>query len=70
MGAVAGIVIDEGTDKYAYRQGLFVIGQTGEMVRILNDEKFKPKILVVTCIIRLSPLFLTIFSAITIAALH
>jgi len=42
IGAVAGIVIEEEADKYAYRQGLFVIGQTGETVRILNDEKFKP----------------------------
>lgn len=43
LGAVAGIVIDEGADKYAYRRGLFVIAQTGEIVKILNDEKFKPK---------------------------
>ena len=43
LGAVAGIVIDEGADKYAYRRGLFVIAQTGETVKILNDEKFKPK---------------------------
>ena len=44
LGAVAGIVIEEGADRYAYRQGLFVIGQAGETVRILNDEKFRPKI--------------------------
>ena len=44
LGAVAGIVIEEGADRYAYRQGLFVIGQTGETVRILNDEKFRPKL--------------------------
>ena len=43
MGAVAGIVIDEGADKYAYRNGLFVIGQTSDNVQILNDDKFKPK---------------------------
>ena len=43
MGAVAGIVMDGNSDKFAYKQGLFVIGQTGETVRILNDEKFKPK---------------------------
>lgn len=43
LGAVAGIVIDEGSDKYAYRRGLFVIAQTGETVKILNDEKFRPK---------------------------
>ncbi len=43
LGAVAGIVIEEEADKYAYRRGLFVIGQTGETVKILNDEKFRPK---------------------------
>lgn len=43
FGAVAGIVIEENADRYAYRQGLFVIGQSGETVKILNDEKFQPK---------------------------
>ncbi len=43
VGAVAGIVIDEDADKFAYRQGLFVIAQSGETVTILNDEKFQPK---------------------------
>ena len=44
IGAVAGIVIEEEADKYAYRRGLFVITQTGEMVKILNDEKFRPRL--------------------------
>ncbi len=44
IGAVAGIVIHEDADRYAYKQGLFVIGQSGETVRILNDEKFVPRI--------------------------
>ncbi len=44
IGAVAGIDIDEGADKFAYRQGFFVIGQTGETVEILNDGKFQPKV--------------------------
>ena len=44
VGAVAGIVIEERADRFAYRQGLFVIGQTGETVKILNDKTFKPKI--------------------------
>ena len=44
IGAVAGIVIEEGADRFSYRQGLFVIGQTGETVKILNDKTFKPKI--------------------------
>ncbi len=43
IGAVAGIVLEEDVDRYAYRQGLFVIGQSGETVQILNDEKFQPR---------------------------
>lgn len=43
VGAVAGINIQEGVDRYAYQQGLFVIAQSGEMVRILNDKKFQPR---------------------------
>jgi hypothetical protein len=42
-GCVAGIEIEEGADKYAYRQGLFVLTQTGESVAILNDFNFQPK---------------------------
>jgi len=44
VGAVAGITIEEEADKYAYRHGLFVIGQSGETVKILNDKKFRPKV--------------------------
>jgi hypothetical protein len=43
VGAVAGIVINENVDKFADRQGFFVIGQSGDTVAILNDESFKPK---------------------------
>ncbi len=43
IGAVAGIVINEGVDRYAYQKGLFVIGQSGDTVKILNDEKFTPR---------------------------
>ena len=42
-GAVAGIEIESGADKYAYRQGLFVLAQKGEAVAILNDLDFQPK---------------------------
>jgi hypothetical protein len=42
-GAVAGIEIEEGADKYAYRQGLFVLTQSGENVAILNGGTFQPK---------------------------
>lgn len=41
-GAVAGIEIDAGCDLYAYRQGLFVIRQTGDTVAIANDAAFRP----------------------------
>ncbi|CAN2039223.1 hypothetical protein GMMP15_1110010 [Candidatus Magnetomoraceae bacterium gMMP-15] len=42
--AVAGIVLDKGVERFAYRKGLFVIVQSGEAVQILNNNKFKPKI--------------------------
>jgi len=42
-GAVAGMRIEDGADRYAYRQGLFVLAQTGDTVKILNDERFNPK---------------------------
>ena len=42
-GAVAGMVIEEASDRYAYRQGLFVLVPMGENVRVLNDAKFQPK---------------------------
>ncbi len=43
-GAVAGIEIDEGVDRYAYKQGLFVIKPSGETVEIINDPGFEPKL--------------------------
>ncbi len=42
-GAVAGMRIEEGADRFAYRQGLFVLAQTGDSMRILNDAAFQPK---------------------------
>ncbi len=42
-GAVAGIEINEGVDRYAYQKGLFVIRPSGDTVEIVNDQKFKPK---------------------------
>ena len=41
-GAVAGIEINEGIDRYAYQKGLFVIKPSGEVVAIANDQDFKP----------------------------
>jgi hypothetical protein len=43
-GAMIGIKIEEGVDKFAYRQGLFVLKIGGEgMLKLLNDADFKPK---------------------------
>lgn len=44
VGAVGGIVMEGDSDKFAYRNGLFVIGESGENAMILNDKKFKPKV--------------------------
>ncbi len=44
LGAVAGIEITGSADRYAYRKGLFVIVQSGESVRIANDDSFKPRV--------------------------
>ncbi|MBF0162663.1 MAG: DUF3782 domain-containing protein, partial [Magnetococcales bacterium] len=43
MGAVAGMVVDEAVIHYAIRQGLFVLVQSGESVRIANDDAFVPR---------------------------
>jgi hypothetical protein len=43
LGAVAAMVVPDAAAKYAYRQGLFVIGQSGEQLLIRNDAKFIPK---------------------------
>ena len=43
LGAVAAIIIDGDADKYAYKKGLFVLRQKGNIVEIVNDRKFKPK---------------------------
>ncbi len=42
-GAVAGMSIDESVDRFAYKNGLFVLGQSGENICLLNDEKFVPR---------------------------
>jgi hypothetical protein len=35
-------VVTEEVAQYAYRQGLYVLAQSGETVVILNDEQFQP----------------------------
>ena len=43
-GAVAGLDIVENADRFAYRQGLFVLGGVGDgVVQIKNDAHFQPK---------------------------
>ena len=41
-GAVAGIEINKGVDRYAYKKGLFVIKPSGDTVAIINDANFQP----------------------------
>jgi hypothetical protein len=42
-GAVAGIGIESQADVYASRQGLFVLTESGDGIRILNPEGFVPR---------------------------
>jgi hypothetical protein len=42
MGAMAAMVVPDDAARYAYRKGLFVLGQSGETVTIRNDEAFRP----------------------------
>jgi len=42
-GAVAGTVIESQADVYASRQGLFVLTESDDGIRILNPEGFVPK---------------------------
>ncbi|MEO5377949.1 MAG: DUF3782 domain-containing protein [Magnetococcus sp. DMHC-6] len=42
LGAVAGMVVDEDVIRYAIKKGLFVIVQSGDSVRMANDEAFIP----------------------------
>lgn len=44
MGAVAGMVVSDEAARYAYRQGLFVLAQSGDAVLIHNDARFSPKL--------------------------
>lgn len=42
-GGVAAMTIDKDVERFAYNQGLFVIAQTGDNVRIVNDKVFRPR---------------------------
>ncbi len=42
-GGVAAMSIDKDVDRFAYKQGLFVLRQTGDNLHIWNDKAFKPR---------------------------
>ncbi len=44
MGAVAGMVVSDDVARYAYRKGLYVLAQRGNMVIIRNDDEFIPRV--------------------------
>lgn len=44
MGAVAAMVLPDDVARYAYRQGLFVIAQTGDHLTVRNDVSFRPRV--------------------------
>ena len=44
LGAVAAMVLPDSVGRYAYRKGLFVLAQNGEIVEIRNDDRFEPKV--------------------------
>jgi hypothetical protein len=43
FGAVVATVISDEVGEYAVRKGLFVLAQSGDAVKILNDDAFKPQ---------------------------
>ncbi len=42
MGGVAAMVMHDNVSRYAYKKGLFVLSQSGDIMKILNDDRFKP----------------------------
>jgi len=43
-GLVAGLNVDEGVAKFAYRQGLYVAAPSNETLQLLNPPEFKPRL--------------------------
>lgn len=44
LAGVAGMIVGNGVDKYAEKNGLFVLKPSGDTVKIVNDEKtFRPR---------------------------
>ncbi len=44
LGAVAGMSVEQEADAYAIKQGLFVLTQSGDNIRLANPEDFVPKV--------------------------
>lgn len=44
LGAIAGVGFAPGADKYAERQGLFVIRSSDEVAEVINTPGFRPKL--------------------------
>ncbi len=42
-GAVAAMVMPDDVARFAYRKGLYVLVQSGDMIIIRNDDKFRPR---------------------------
>lgn len=42
IGAVAAMILNESSERYAIKNGLFVIKQKGNILEIVNDARFKP----------------------------
>lgn len=40
--AVAGMIVEQDADRYAYKKGLYFLRQKGNLVEIVNYDKFKP----------------------------
>jgi len=38
------MVLPDSVGRHAYRKGLFVLAQNGEIVEIRNDDRFVPKV--------------------------
>jgi hypothetical protein len=43
MGAVAAMIVEESVGRFAMKQGLFVIEQAGDTLRMANEEGFEPR---------------------------
>ena len=44
LGAVAAMVLPVSVGRHAWRKGLFVLAQNGEIVEIRNDDCFEPRV--------------------------